>query len=104
MLLAAAAADHEIVEHNMGHIPTVDLLPALADLDVAVVAADVDRVVADTDLAAETAAAAAAGDDLYSIHHHRRRRQHLRPRRMHRPRQEWNSRREALLRQLFEIS
>jgi hypothetical protein len=50
MLLAAAAAaaDHEIVEHNMGHIPTVDLLPALADLDVAVAAA-VDRAVADTD-------------------------------------------------------
>ena len=48
-VVAVATADHEIVEHNMGHIPTVDLLPALADLDVAVVAADVDRAVADTD-------------------------------------------------------
>jgi len=45
------AAVHEIVEHNMGHIPKVDLLPA--DLDAAVVVV--------------VAAAAAAADDMRAV-------------------------------------
>ncbi len=45
-----AAAVHEIVEHNMGHIPTVDLL--LADLDAAVVVVVVVAAAADDDMVA----------------------------------------------------